>query len=209
MVMLFGGTFDPVHTGHLNVMREAVDILQPEHIHVVLSARPNHRSQPVAETPHRLAMLNLAFSGESGVEVNPIEVVRPGPSYSIWTLREMYHRFPDSSMVLLVGADALNGITSWYHGWEILSLCHLVVLTRPGYPVRVPNSMRYCLTSDSEALRSRHNGKIFHLDSSEHDISASQVRSQLGLGDRQEVLSSGVLPVGVGSYIDENKLYAG
>ena len=107
LVMVFGGTLDPVHNGHVYVLREVVDRLAPSRVQVVLSARPPHRKAPSAAIPHRLAMTNLAFSGESGVAVDETEVARRGPSYTVWTLREMIQRFPAHRLALLVGADVL------------------------------------------------------------------------------------------------------
>ena len=208
LVMVFGGTLDPVHNGHVYVLRDVVDSMAPSRVQVVLSARPPHRKAPSAAISHRLAMTNLAFSGEPGVAVDETEVARRGPSYTVWTLREMTQRFPAHRLALLVGADVLADLGSWYHGWEILSLCHLVVFSRPGYVTSVPDHMRHCLDQDPASLRGTSSGVIHLLKSAEHDISASGIRAGLAGEQREQVLSSGVLPADVADYIRQFELYS-
>lgn len=207
LVAIFGGTFDPVHDGHLSVLRDVSGGFSFERIHVVLSARPPHRDQPVASVQHRLQMARLAFENEPGVFLDDEEVNRPGRSYTVWTLRAMRQRFPEASLVLVVGADAMHGITSWYRGWEILSLCHLLVYPRPGYSMEVPAYARHWTDGDSRPFRSSGAGTIHLLDSEEYDISASAIRVQLASDDRDQALQTLPLPSGVAEYINRQQLY--
>jgi nicotinate-nucleotide adenylyltransferase len=207
LVVIYGGTFDPVHSGHLDVLRDVICSLAPDQVQVVLSARPPHRDEPVSGIRHRMAMAKLAFAGEPGVAVDDCEIKRAGPSYTVWTLREMRQRFPRASLALLIGADVLGGLSDWYHGWEILSLCHVVVFSRPGYAVQVPPYLRHCLTQDTASLKNARTGNIHLLELREHDISASEIRAGLSGNQREQSLSSFSLPAGVADYIRQHKLY--
>jgi nicotinate-nucleotide adenylyltransferase len=207
LVAIFGGTFDPVHDGHLGVLRDVSGNFPFDRTHVVLSARPPHRNQPVASISHRAQMAKLAFGDEPGVFLDDEEVNRRGRSYTVWTLRAMRHRFPDASLVLVIGADALRGIMAWYRGWEILSLCHLLVYPRPGYMMNVPDHARLCTNREAEPFASSRAGTIRLLDSEEHDISASEIRAQLASDEREHILTTLPLPAGVAEYIDRHDLY--
>ena len=207
LIAIFGGTFDPVHDGHLGVLRDVSGGFPFERIHVVLSARPPQRGQPVASIHHRMRMVELAFANEPDVTLDDGEVRRHGRSFSVWTLRAMRQRYPDAGLVFVIGADALQGITAWYRGWEILSLCHLLVYPRPGYVMNVPDYARQWIRTGPEPFAGARAGKIHLLDSEEHDISARGIRAQLESGERKNALSTLPFPAGVAEYIRRHELY--
>ena len=132
---ILGGTFDPVHIGHLRVAWEAAEALDAE-VRLMPAHVPPHRPQPQASAAHRVAMLRLALAGQSRLALDERELSRPGPSYTVDTLRELRREIGSQRpLLLLVGADAYAGLPSWHDWLELYALAHLVVLTRPGHAV--------------------------------------------------------------------------
>lgn len=136
LVGLLGGSFDPVHHGHLIVGQVAAEILGLAALRFVPA-----REQPFKQGRHRAppadraAMLELAISGHSGFELERAELERPGPSYTVDTLRTLREREPEAELVLLLGADAAAELDQWYQAAEIPRLARIVVFARPGSAV--------------------------------------------------------------------------
>ena len=136
MVGLFGGSFDPVHHGHLIVARAALEALGLEELRFVpAGAQPFKPEGPVAPAADRLEMLRRAVAGEPHFVIEECEVYRPGPSYTVDTLRELTAREPGRSFILLVGADAAEALPRWREAEDLLRLARVAVVTRPGHPV--------------------------------------------------------------------------
>lgn len=132
-VGLFGGSFDPVHLGHLIAARVAFERLGLAEVRFVpAGAQPHKESGHAASATHRLAMLRLAVAGEAGFAIETAELDRPGPSYTVDTLRALRAREPGRSFILLLGADAARGLPGWHEAGAIAGLARVVVLTRPG-----------------------------------------------------------------------------
>ncbi|MDR1075590.1 MAG: nicotinate-nucleotide adenylyltransferase [Xanthomonadaceae bacterium] len=128
----YGGTFDPVHVGHLAIARAARDELDAP-VHLMPAADPPHRSAPGANARQRVAMLELAIDGEAGLTIDQRELSRAGPSYSVETLRELRREYGSgTALALLLGADSFLSLPTWYHWRELLQLAHLIVADRPG-----------------------------------------------------------------------------
>jgi nicotinate-nucleotide adenylyltransferase len=129
---VFGGQFDPPHNGHVAVVRAARDQLRLDRVLIVPSARPPHRPAPAtpAETRYRLA--HAAFAGEPGVEVSRLELDRDGPGYTVETLEQLAG--PDRELYLIVGADQLAAMGSWYRPERVRELARIAVAGRPGSP---------------------------------------------------------------------------
>ena len=130
---IFGGTFDPIHYAHLRTAFELQQALRLKEIRFLPAGNPPHRDQPVADAQLRLKMVELATAGQAGFVVDDREVRKEGPSYSVETLGELRHEYPDRSLCLIVGMDAFLSLPKWHQWQELLQLAHLVVAHRPGW----------------------------------------------------------------------------
>ena len=135
---IFGGTFDPIHYGHLRTAFELQQALRLQEIRFLPAGNPPHRQQPLADPQLRLQMVRAAVEGHRGFTVDDREVRKAGPSYSVETLAELRQEFPDRSLCLIVGMDAFLSLPKWHQWQELLQLSHLVVAHRPGW--RAPAS---------------------------------------------------------------------
>src|ERR1700744_6815477 len=132
-IVLFGGTFDPVHIAHLRVALEAAEILDA-HVRFMPANVPPHRPAPVASAGQRTAMLERAIAGQARLSVDARELKRSGPSYTVDTLVELRSELPrEQSIAILLGDDAFAGLPSWHRWRELFELAHIVVMTRPGH----------------------------------------------------------------------------
>lgn len=183
---LFGGTFDPVHNGHLRAAWEAAEQLDAE-VRLLPANVPPHRPQPVLSAGQRVALLRLALAGQSRLVLDTRELDRAGPSYTVDTLCELRTEIGDERpVVLLVGADAFAGLPSWNRWLQLFELAHVAVLDRPGPARERPAelveqiSARRC-TVDG-AWRTRGAGCILSLDVTDLDISATAIRADIAAG---------------------------
>lgn len=143
---IFGGTFDPVHLAHLVLAEQCREQAQLDHVLFVVAARPPHKQeQPLAPFSRRVEMLELALAGYPVFQISQIEKERPGPSYTVDTLRQVRQLHPDASLFLLLGSDCLPDLPHWHEPEQIASLAQLLVVARPGWqlPVAVPDPFRY------------------------------------------------------------------
>jgi nicotinate-nucleotide adenylyltransferase len=130
---IFGGTFDPIHYGHLRTAFEMLQALRFHEVRFMPCGNPPHRSEPVAEAKLRLRMVEIAVDAHPGFIVDGRELLREGPSYSVDTLKALRDEYPHQSLGLIIGMDAFLGLPKWYHWREILELSHIVVAHRPGW----------------------------------------------------------------------------
>ena len=130
---LFGGTFDPIHFGHLRPAFELSQALKLAEVRFLPAGSPPHRQATLASAEVRLAMVKAAVAGEKRFIVDDREVRRTGASYSVDTLTELRSEFPDRSLCLLLGMDAFLGLPNWHRWRDILDLAHVVVWRRPGW----------------------------------------------------------------------------
>ena len=135
---IFGGTFDPIHFGHLRTAFELLQVLSLRELRFVPAGNPPHRDVPLAEASLRLAMVRAAIESQPGFAVDDREVRRVGPSYTVTTLSELRSEQPQCPLVLVVGMDAFLGLPTWHQWREILQLAHVAVAHRPGW--RAPTS---------------------------------------------------------------------
>lgn len=183
---LLGGTFDPVHIGHLRVAWEASEALDAD-VHLVPARVPPHRPQPVADVASRVALLRAALAGQSRLGLDLRELDRDGPSYTFDTLASLRAEQGTSRpLVLLLGQDAFAGLPTWHRWTELFELAHIAVLTRPASLPPLPDALQahwqQRAVTSPEALRTTPAGRLFRLRVSALDISASQVRALLAAG---------------------------
>ena len=200
---VFGGTFDPVHLGHLRVAREAFAALGLDKLCWIPAAQPPLRDAPVASAAQRADMLALALCDEPGFTLDRRELERGGASYTVDTLQSLRTERPDAALCRLIGQDQFAGFERWHHWREILDLCHLVVLNRPGAPTTpLPGwaSSRVCA---EEEWRAQPAGRLVFLTVRPQDISATRIRARLAAGEAVAEW----LPPAVNTYIHQHHLY--
>jgi nicotinate-nucleotide adenylyltransferase len=185
-IALLGGTFDPVHLGHLRAAWEAAEALDAE-VFLMPANVPPHRAQPVASAAQRVALLRAALAGQQRLLLDERELRRSGPSYTVDTLRELRNEVgAHRPLVLLLGADAFAGLPTW-HAWrELFQQAHIVVMTRPGHPcewvAELEVEWQARRSDDALDLRTRAAGRIHALAITPLEISATAVRAQLAAG---------------------------
>lgn len=130
---IFGGTFDPIHFGHLRTAFELLHALRLAEVRLVPAGHPPHRGLPTCDPQHRLAMVRAAIADQPGLVVDDREVHRVGPSYTVDTLRELRAEAPTRPLCLIVGMDAFLGLPEWHEWRAVLELAHVVVAHRPGW----------------------------------------------------------------------------
>jgi len=206
-VGVFGGTFDPVHYGHLRAALETRELLKLGDFRLLPAGTPPHRSNTVASARHRLAMLRLAVSEYPGFRVDDREVRRGGNSYMVDTLRELREETVDSPLMLMIGQDAANTLDSWHQWQSIFSLAHLVIMRRPesrlSWSGDLQNQMQHRRVRNPEQLREKATGLVLHLEVTQLAISSTGIRNQLLAGRSPRFL----LPDQVIAYIEQNQLY--
>lgn len=207
MIGILGGTFDPVHHGHLRLAIEVYERLGLREVRFIPAARPAHRYQPLASPLQRLTMLKLALEGERALRVDEREMERPGPSYMVDTLYSLRQEVGNTPLVLIIGTDAFNGIMHW-HNWEqLIDLTHFLIVQRPGCPssdeADVKEFLQRHAVEDSASLHQQPAGHIFILEHPSITLSATYVRHTLKAGRNPRYL----LPVSVLQFIQREGLY--
>lgn len=205
----YGGTFDPVHHGHLAIARAARDALATG-VAMMPAADPPHRAPPGASAEQRAAMLELAIAGEAGLSLDRRELRRDGPSYSAATLRELRAELgPAVPIALLVGADSFRGLPDWHDWRSLFALAHLVVAERARNPLdsALPPELAEAVagrwTGGREALLQRPAGCVLRLRQPLHAGSASAIRRRIASAAPWRH----VVPEAVADYIDRHNLY--
>lgn len=205
---LFGGTFDPVHYGHLRCADEARQKLKLGTLHLLPASTPPHRASTQATAEQRMTMLQLAQPEFPRLLIDDREYRRSGPSYMVDSLREIRQEFPQRPLLLLLGQDAASELHSW-HDWEqLFTLTHFVILTRPGkkesYRQDLARQMQRREVSDVETLVASDAGSVLKLEVTPIDISATIIKSMIRLGRSPRSM----LPDAVLDYINLRHLYS-
>jgi len=207
MIGILGGTFDPVHFGHLRPALEVRQALGLDEIRLIPCREPPHRPPPVAAPQQRLAMLRAAIDGHTGFVIDERELGREGPSYTLDTLVSMHADIKGADLCLLAGMDAFLGLTSWHRWHELIDHCHIIVMTRPGatFPERgeLGTFIGLHRVLDPAMLRAQSAGLLYFQEVSQLDISGTHIRALLGRGEAADFL----LPDSVLSIIREQDLY--
>lgn len=208
MIGLLGGTFDPVHYGHLRPANEIKQRLALASLHVMPAAVPPHRALPVATAEQRLQMVTLAVTEFPGMVADDREIRRGGVSYTVVTLEQLRAEGTDDAIALLVGTDAFLGLPSWYRWERLLALAHIIVMQRPGQSLPASGDMpdwaasRLCHSRDE--LAQRHAGGILVVSVTPQEVSATQLRALMARGEEPPVE---LMPPAVWSYIQRQGIY--
>jgi nicotinate-nucleotide adenylyltransferase len=210
---LLGGTFDPIHCGHLDAARAAQRELSLDRVLVIPASVPPHRRRPpVASAFHRFAMAGIAVLGEEGFAVSDLELARPGLSFSAETIRHLRdHGWAASQLFFITGVDAFAEIDTWHAFPSFLDDSHFVVVARPGHSrdrlrVRLSHLVPRFAETGAADLATRLEGPgtlILFLDSATTDVSSTDIRRRAGAGAPLE----GLVPDLVARYIRLHGLY--
>jgi nicotinate-nucleotide adenylyltransferase len=204
---ILGGTFDPIHYGHLRPAQEVLRALDLAEVRIIPAANPPHRRTPQATMAQRLRMVELAVVEFPGLRVDDREIKRGGPSYTVLTLESLRGEFGARPLCLLLGMDAFEGIETWHRWQRLPELAHFVVMTRPGWSLPaadvLPAWARGRLAHAVADLAAASAGKIYFQTVTPQDISASRIREAIA---RREAVD-GLLPPAVLDYLRANRIY--
>lgn len=204
MLGIFGGTFDPIHLGHVETVTEVADKLALTRIKFIPAFRPPHRDAPETSAHHRLAMIKLALNGYKNFEADDRETRRGTRSYTVETL-ETLHQEGEKHLCFILGLDAFLKFETWHRWRDILGLANIAVMTRPGFktPQTKPEWWREAEVNNTEDFKNTAAGAIYPVPVTPHDIAATSIRQNISAG----IDVSNKLTEGVWGYIRENKLY--
>jgi len=183
---IFGGTFDPIHYGHLRSAFEMMQVLRLSEVRFFPSGDPPHRGGTYATAQVRLEMVRAATSGQPGFVVDDREMRRDGPSYTIDTLVSLRKEHPDASLGLIIGMDAFLGLTSWYRWDELLDLAHIIVAHRPGWRAPDMGALGDIIdrhgTHHIDDLHDNSHGQIHIHAVTQLEISSTEIRDIVAAG---------------------------
>ncbi|MBI3400247.1 MAG: nicotinate (nicotinamide) nucleotide adenylyltransferase [Acidobacteria bacterium] len=206
---ILGGTFDPIHSGHVDVGLSAQAALDLRRVFVVTANVPPHRPQPFASAYHRFAMAAIAVNGRDGWRSTDLELRVLTPSYTSETLKRFLERgYAATELFFVIGADAFLDIGSWRDYPSILDLANFAVVSRPGYPVdelshRLPRLASRMVRPPGDSLAAL-DPMIFLIDAQTADVSSTAIRRRLAAGES----IAGLVPAGVQQHIEQHGLYS-
>lgn len=192
---IFGGTFDPVHVGHLILATESASQLDLDKVLWIVTAVPPHKTTLVAPVEDRLEMVKLAIDEDPLFELSRVEVDRPGPHHALDTVKILHQQYPDETLVYLMGGDSLEALPTWYQAAELIAVCDEIgVLRRPGHIIDLP-----ALERNLPGL----SAKVRFIDSALIDISSTELRIAIASGKPFRYS----FPPDVYRYIVDHRLY--
>lgn len=210
MIGVYGGTFDPVHYGHLRPVLEVYEALALSEVRFIPCGQPPHRDAPQANPQQRQAMLEAAVAGQPGFVVDDRELRRGGTSYMIDTLRSLRDDIPDNALCLILGSDAFAAFHTWNSWREILDQCNLLVMHRPEFDpdeVIVDPDLRRLVAraqvQDRSQFRNNRSGKLMFYPVTQLDISSTVIRTAI----KEWRSTRFLLPDAVISVIDREGIY--
>lgn len=192
---LFGGTFDPIHYGHLNAAWQSLQTLALEQVWFIPNHLPPHRARPQASAVQRVAMIELAIADIQAFQVNRVEVDKNKPSYTIDTLIALQQHHADAEFYWLMGNDSFNSLPSWHRWQEISRYARLIVLTRPGHPLKI--------SPELEAWLSQAGNQVKSVAITELNIASTDIKQQFQLKQVPRFL----LPDAVLDYCQQQQIY--
>jgi len=205
---VFGGTFDPIHFGHIHTAKQTAQWLNLDRLLILPSHIPPHKSKTSATAIQRLAMVDLVCQKEPSLVRDKRELNKHSPSYTVETLQEIKGEYAQAQLFFIVGMDSLLTFKTWYKYQDILSLSHLVVNTRPNYHLDEDNIelslllAKHQINHPNELKRNSAGCILFH-DSKDWNISSTQIRDKI----KNNQNCSEFLPADILSYINEEQLY--
>ncbi len=209
-VGILGGTFDPIHNGHLYQATTCLEELDLAELRLIPLNNPAHRTSPLASPEQRLEMLNLAIENQVGLKVDDCEIRRGGVSSTIDTLKDLRSRFSESPLCLLIGIENFKTLNTWHQWQSLLGYAHIVITNRPGNDDNIDNKeirnfMDVFITMSVDDLHQQAAGCIMKLDVPMLDISSTQIKNNFRSGSTSK--SESLLPNKVLDFIHAHHLY--
>ncbi len=205
-VGVFGGTFDPVHVGHLRLALEAYEVLNLSAVRIMQLNKPNHRGAPVVNAAMRFEMIRSTID-DNRLIADDRELQRGGISYTIESLEGLRAEFSEHPLCLIIGADAFHGLCGWHRWQELLQFCHLVIVARPDSDKALEPRLQQLLDSvgitDSDILRNELCGRIYFQPIPLLPISSTDIRERIANGRDISYL----VPPSVQRLIEQHQLY--
>lgn len=206
---ILGGTFDPVHNGHIRMAIECYEKLELEEVRLIPLHTPPHRLEPAATPEQRYKMLEMATKKLDGLIVDDCELIKGGISYTIETIHMMRKKFNGTSLCLLMGADAFNSMHTWYQWKDLLTFVHIVIAERPGNATNpdYPDLKNLLVKHQTGIISNLYDlpfGKIFEITMPLLDISSTQIRN-IFLTKKNPAM---LLPENIIEYIEANHIYS-
>jgi len=208
MIGILGGTFDPIHYGHLRTALDVQQALSLDEVRFIPCGEPAHRDKPIAEPLQRLAMVRAAIAGQDKFVADDREIRRGGSSYMVDTLASLKKDFNDQPLCLILGTDAFNGLAQWHMWQEIFNLANIVVMQRPSMRGQIELNKRLLLQLkdrivDADNLKTKQNGAVCFVPVTQLDISATKIRRQW----QQNIDNQFFLPDSVLALIQQQNIY--
>ncbi|WP_314143122.1 nicotinate-nucleotide adenylyltransferase [Buttiauxella noackiae] len=209
LTALYGGTFDPIHYGHLKPVEALAKQVALHQVTIMPNNVPPHRSQPLANSEQRKTMVELAITGNALFKLDDRELQRETPSYTVETLEQLRSEIgAEQPLAFIVGQDSLLSLQRWYRWETLLTLCHLLVCQRPGYSLSMntPEEQQWLDAHQTTSVEELHNqpaGKIYLAQTPMYDISATAIRRRL----EQHLPCDDLLPAAVAEFIRQHHLY--
>ena len=206
---ILGGTFDPIHYGHIRPALEVKASLNLDKILLMPNHIPPHKNATHSTIAQRLEMVAQVCNELSGFELCDIEAKRDSPSYTVVTLKQLSRLYPNDELFFIMGMDSFIHLQSWHKWQQLFELTNLVICQRPGWHLAEGHPMQQELDARQTSVdalatsSSPQHGRIFTVDISPQDISSTQIRSQLAIG---EIPQGALLPVTL-NYIQKQRLY--
>lgn len=204
---ILGGTFDPIHLGHLTLATQMQQAFKLAHIRIIPCYRNGDKPPPLASNQQRINMIKRAIAQQNLLQFDDIEIQRPGISYTLATLQALKLQFPCQPLALILGMDTFLSLPQWHKWKEIFTYAHLLLAHRPNYHIPTPSLSHTLLTTKLEPnhdmVHVYPNGKIFLANFSLGDISSAQIRQLCRDGGNPTHL----LPDPVHNFIQQNKIY--
>ncbi|HJN53094.1 MAG: nicotinate-nucleotide adenylyltransferase [Pseudomonadales bacterium] len=207
-IALFGGTFDPIHIGHLQSALEVQQYLDLLAVRLIPSFIPPHRESLGSEAEQRLEMVRIAVQNNPALEVDDREILRQGPSYTYDTLTSIRDEVgPDVALIMVLGLDSFVTLSTWHRWRDLLASAHILVLDRPGWSWTIATELEAMISGrmvdDAACLLQESAGLVARMQTTQLDIKATDIRMRL----KQQKPVGYLLPDGVGEFIREQDIY--
>jgi nicotinate-nucleotide adenylyltransferase len=203
-IAILGGTFDPIHNGHLAAAQSVAETFQVDEVHFVPAFSPPHKQLRGITSPfHRFAMVALATDSVDRFRTSTIEVDALERRYTVETLDAMKHAYPSAEFLFIVGTDMYQEIETWKNFRRLFELVHLVIVNRPGFPIR-EDVARYQILNERQTVTLPQEASVFYLPFVRQPISSTAIRDERKRGEPVTQW----LPPSVWRYIEKNKLYS-
>lgn len=203
IIGILGGTFDPIHWGHIRIAEQLLKKLPFKEIRFLPNKTPPHRNAPQASLEDRLTMIKIAIENNPQFQLDLTEAERPGPSYMIDTIKQLRSQFPENPLALILGADVFAKFTTWQNYEEILDFTHIIIVNRISEKNESPKFLKEKFTEAPSTLSENLSGLIYECQLEPIPYSSTNIREKIGRGESIKE----DLPPEIFAYISAKQLY--